>query len=134
VGERQTLEKRARDQKIGSRALETLKSKHEAFDTKQTELFRDYETWKQESAEVHRPSYLRTFSLTLVLQAEEKVATLKTELRMVKQNLEKNEAERTKISYAVSPQLSTHVLIISQKTRRRSQRKTTEHPQPAAPS
>jgi hypothetical protein len=52
VEERQTLEKRTRDQKTGARALATLQNKHDEFDTRQTALFRDYETWKQESTEV----------------------------------------------------------------------------------
>jgi hypothetical protein len=52
VEERQILEKRTRDQKTGARALATLQNKHDGFDTRQTALFRDYETWKQESAEV----------------------------------------------------------------------------------
>ena len=58
VEERQILEKRSRDQKAGARALATLQNKHDEYDTKQTELFRDYETWKQESAEVLCLSYL----------------------------------------------------------------------------
>jgi hypothetical protein len=58
VEERQILEKRTRDLKVGARALATLQNKHDEFDTRQTTRFRDYETWKQESAEVLCLSYL----------------------------------------------------------------------------
>ncbi|KAG8819272.1 Structural maintenance of chromosomes protein 1 [Serendipita sp. 399] len=81
VQERQNLEKLKREQKLESRKLGTLQGKHEEHEARQTTLLAEYESWKEKSAE-----------------AEEKVSKLKGDLKGVKQNLDKNEAERTKIS------------------------------------
>ncbi|CAG7853227.1 Structural maintenance of chromosomes protein 1 AltName: Full=Chromosome segregation protein smc1; AltName: Full=Cohesin complex subunit psm1 [Serendipita indica DSM 11827] len=81
VAERQGLDKLNRDYKIGARSLATLQAKHDEHDSKQTTLMQDYETWKEKAAE-----------------AEEKVTKLKADVKAVKQHLDKNEAERTKIT------------------------------------
>ncbi|KAG9048939.1 Structural maintenance of chromosomes protein 1 [Serendipita sp. 407] len=81
VQERQTLEKLKREQKLEARKLGTLQGKHEEHEARQAVLLAEYESWKEKSAE-----------------AEEKVSKLKGNLKGIKQDLEKNEAERTKIS------------------------------------
>ncbi|CAG8670941.1 475_t:CDS:10, partial [Acaulospora colombiana] len=81
VNERHQREKLKRDEKIGKRSLENLETKQEEFDKKQTTLMQDYDLWKEKLA-----------------TCEEKLGKLKTDIKGVKQELDKNQAERTKIS------------------------------------
>jgi hypothetical protein len=52
VEERQSLEKLKRDHKVNGRTLATLQAKNDEFESKQTTLMQDYETWKEKSAAV----------------------------------------------------------------------------------
>ena len=96
VAERQGLDKLSRDLKTGARSSASLQTKHDEYDAKQTTLMQDYETWKEKAAEV-RSLRIRSV-LAHVSQAEEKVTKFKADVKAVKQHLDKNEAERTKIS------------------------------------
>lgn len=98
VEERQNAEKLSRDKKSGGRALATLQGKHDELDSKQTTLLQDYETWKVKVSAVSRPSHKLRQCLTILSKDEENVTKLKVDLKNVKQELERNEAERTKIS------------------------------------
>ena len=52
VEERQNLEKLKRDNKVNGRTLAALQAKNDEFESKQTTLMQEYETWKEKSAAV----------------------------------------------------------------------------------
>jgi len=99
MDQRQSLETLNRDEKTGSRSLSQLLERQQGFEEKLTTQQADLTLQTVKKTELFYVLSYSTISLiSIILQLDDKISTLQADLAKARQELDNQQAERTRIA------------------------------------